>query len=227
MVLYHGAPALAFAGLALVLPALLGAVFGLVPGRRIDLCRSVLVHAGSETVWTYVSNVPALHAAHGRANEFGRIADWSLRHGDGDGPGSVWRARGTWASAPYWADVEIVSVVRWNEVAIRLLRDSLGTQRGLSDHRASLSLDVIGPDATKITWRLSARLRGPRLLAALILSPGRVRARLLDQGLRSLKVEIESATRARQETRPLPHETGRLDVPAPAPPPRRPPDPMA
>jgi len=191
----HGAPFFFFVASALVILPFLLASFGVLPGARIDLSRSVLVHAASERVWEHVGSVPALHAVHGKFKDFGRVTGWSLRHGDGESAGSVWRALGTWGATPYWADVEILRIVPGKEIAIRLRRDSLGTQRGLRDHVGSLSLESIGPDATKITWRLGARLRGPRRRLERLLSFHRLRARLLDQGLRSLKVEIDSATK--------------------------------
>jgi len=191
----HGAPFFFFVALALVILPFLLASFGLLPGARIDLSRSVLVHAASERVWEHVGSLPALHAVHGKFKDFGRVTGWSLRYGDGESTGSVWRALGTWGATPYWADVEILRIVPGKEIAIRLRRDSLGTQKGLRDHVGSLALESIGPDATKITWRLGARLRGPRLRLERLLSFQRLRARLLDQGLRSLKVEIDDATR--------------------------------
>jgi hypothetical protein len=212
----HGAPFFFFVASALVILPLLAASFGLFPGARIDLSRSVLVHAGCERVWEFVGSVPALHAGHGKVREFGRIIEWSLRHGDGESAGSVWRALGTWGASPYWADVEILRIVPGKEIAIRLRRDSLGTERGLRDHVGSLSLESIGPDATKITWRLGARLRGPRLLLVRLLSSRRLRARLLDQGLRSLKVEIDNATREGEHPPAVPAgEAGTLGVPPP------------
>ena len=214
----HGAPLFFLVVSAVVLLPLLAATFRLIPGGRIDLSRSVLVHAPCERVWEFVGSVPALHAGHGKIREYGRVTDWSLRHGDGGSAGSVWRVLGTWGPSPYWADVEILRLVPGREIAIRLRRDSLDTQRGLRDHVGTLSLEPIGPDATKITWRLGARLQGPRLLLVRLLSCRRLRARLLDQGLRSLKVEIDNATKA-GEQRPAapPGGTAPLDVPPPIP----------
>jgi uncharacterized protein YndB with AHSA1/START domain len=213
----HGAPFYLLVGSIVVLLPLLFVSFRFLPWARIDLSRSVLVHAGCERVWKFVDSVPTLHAGHGKVGEFGGIARWSLRHGDGAGAGSIWRATGTWGDSPYWADVEILRVVPGREIAIRLRRDSLGTQRGLRDHAGALSLESIGPEATKITWRLEARLRGPRLLAARLVSSRRLRARLLDQGLRSLKVEIESSADSAEQ--PPAAGRGEVDGPGVAPPP--------
>jgi hypothetical protein len=88
-----------------------------------------------------------------------------------------------------------------------------------------LSLEAIGPDATKITWRLRARLRDPGLLVARLLFSPRLRARLFDQGLRSLKVEIDDAARQGEAACATP--AGRPGAPtvlAPAPPARNPPE---
>jgi hypothetical protein len=222
--LAHGAPLFLLVAAALVLLPLLAALLGLFPGSLLDLSRSVLVHASGERVWEFVRRLPDLHARHGKIRDFGSIAEWTLRHGDGESEGSVWRARGTWGDSPYWGDVEILRFGPGKELTVRLRRDSLGTEKGLRDHLGSLTLEEIGPDATKLTWRLRARLRGPRLLCARLVSSPRLRARLLDQGLRSLKVEIDNATRelehaADRSTEP----SGTLAVPAPPPPARMPP----
>jgi len=214
----HGAPLFFFVASAFVIFPFLVAASGLFPRARIDLDRSVLVHAPSERVWEFVGSVPALHGVHGRFNDFGRVTGWSLRHGDGESAGSVWRAVGTWGASPYWADIEILRIVPGKEIAVRLRHDSLGTQRGLRDHVGSLSLESIDPGSTKITWRLGARLRGPRLRLARLLSSRRLRARLLDQGLRSLKVEIDNATKDLEGPPSVQTgETGALRVPPPLP----------
>jgi len=192
--LAHGAPFLVlFILTGLVFLLLAAAFLGLLPGGRLDLSRSVIVRGTPDRIWEFVRNLPALHARHGKGRDVGVITEWSLRHGDGEGAGSTWRARGTWRGAPYWADVEIVRAEPGKELAIHLLRDSLGTHRGLRIHVGSMTLEPAGPAATKITWRLRARLHNPRLLLVRLLFPSRLRARLFDQGLRSLKVEIEKA----------------------------------
>jgi len=192
--LAHGAPFLVlFILTGLVFLLLAAAFLGLLPGGRLDLSRSVIVRGTPDRIWEFVRNLPALHARHGKGRDVGVITEWSLRHGDGEGAGSTWRARGTWRGAPYWADVEIIRAEPGKELAIHLLRDSLGTHRGLRIHVGSMTLEPAGPAATKITWRLRARLHNPRLLLVRLLFPSRLRARLFDQGLRSLKVEIEKA----------------------------------
>ena len=204
----HGAPFYVLVALTLVILPLLLASFGLLPGARIQESRSVLIHAGCERVWEFVGSVPVLCSGHGKIRDFRRVTDWSLRHGDGESAGSVWRAIGSWGASPYWVDVEIIRVVPGKEIAIRLRRDSLGTHRGLRDHVGSLSLESIGPNATKLTWRLGARLRGPKILVARLLSSRRLHARLLDQGLRSLKVEIDIATKEKEPPAPPTGEAG-------------------
>jgi Polyketide cyclase / dehydrase and lipid transport len=215
----HAAPLVFIIASALVILPLLIVTFGPFPRTRVDLDRSVLVHAASQRVWEFVGSVPTLHGAHGRFKDFGRVTGWSLRHGDGRSAGSVWRALGTWGAVPYWADIEILRIDPGREIAVRLRHDSLGTQRGLRDHVGSLVLESIEPGATKISWRLGARLRGPRLRVAHLLSSRRLRARLLDQGLRSLKVEIDTATKDPEGPASVrAGDTGTLGVP---PPPRR------
>jgi polyketide cyclase/dehydrase/lipid transport protein len=217
-----GAPILLLVAAVVFLLYFFAALSGLLPGGRLDLSRSVLVHADSRRVWEVVRSLPALHEGHGKVRSFGRITGWSLVRGDGDAAGSVWRARGTWGATPYWADVELLRVVPGEELAIRLCRDSLGTHRGLRDHVGLLTLQPIGPDLTKITWRLRARLRSPRLLLARIVACKRLRALLLDQGLRSLKIEVDDAIGTRA---PVPAD--RADIPelqGPPPPVRIPPE---
>jgi len=222
--LAHGTPFLFLILSALVLLLLAAAFLGLLPGGRLDLSRSVMVRATPDRIWEFVRNLPALHARHGKGRDVGVITEWTLRHGDGEGAGSIWRARGTWRGVPYWADVEIVRADPGKEMAIHLLRDSLGTHRGLRIHVGSMTLEPAGPDATKITWRLRARLHNPRLLLARFLSPSRLRARLFDQGLRSLKVEIEQATHRDGSAVEAPDgQPGNFEVP-PAPPARIPPE---
>lgn len=159
---------------------------------RLDFSRSVLVRAPIGTAWEFVRRVPEVLARHGKVRERGGLDDWALRHGDGEAAGSIWRGHGRWDAADYWADVELVRIHPEREVAVRLLRDSLGTHRGLRDHLGVMRLEPIAPGATKVTWVVRARLRGPRLRLVRILSPGALRARLLDQGLRSIKMAIEA-----------------------------------
>ena len=197
---------------------------------RIDLSRSVLVRAPVTTTWEFVRRMPALLAHHARVREHGGFDDWSLQRGDGAAAGSVWRGRGRWDEGEYWADIEVVRCEPEREIAVRLLRDSLGTHRGLRDHLGSMELEPIAPAATKLTWRLRARLKGPRLRLARVVSPDLLRARLMDQGMRSIKVAIETMLEA--PAAEPPKASGRpgligSDAPPPSVRSPRPPDPPA
>jgi hypothetical protein len=214
---------------AALLAALLAAFLWI---GRLDLRRTVLVHARPDRVWDFVRHFPTLHARHGKALGLGSVESWGLARGDGECAGSVWRAGGLWGEAPYWAEIEIVRFRPGRELAVTLLRDSLGTHRGLRQHLGSLLVEPIAPETTKLTWSLRARLRGMRLRLARVRSPASLQARLFDQGLRSIKLAIESAVE-------LPGPGGRaLGDPAqgppaasppagPPPPGRRPPEPSA
>lgn len=215
---FSSAPLLLLAASLLVVVPLIAVVLGLLPGCRLDLSRSVLVHAPAEVVWDQVRGLPALLSRHGKARDFGLIADWTARHGNGESPGSVWRAHGTWRGSPYWVDVEIARVDPGKEVAIRLRRDSLRTERGLREHLGALTLQPLGPEATKVTWRLRARLRGPRIVLARLASSGSLQARLLDLGLRSLKIEIDRLARDREAPAGHPAGAAREIVVPPRPP---------
>lgn len=218
---------LAAGGTAVFLVALLFGVLGagaagLLIGRRLDLTRSVLVHAPLGRVWEFVRHLPALHERHGKARDLCRINEWTLCHGDGEHAGSVWRAHGAWDGSEYWADLEIVRVDPGRQLAFTLRRDSLGTHRGLRKHIGTLLLEEAGSSTTKITWRLRAELRVPRLLLARLSSRSRFQARLFDQGLRSLKVAIETSDReATQAARPA--DGSPMAATAPPPPVRIPP----
>lgn len=185
---------LALLGLGVLLLVATGSI--LLLAGRIDLRRSVMVHVPLAQAWQGIRHFPGLHGRHGKVRGLAAIEDWTLRRGDGEGPGTIWRAHGRWRDAPYWADVEIVRVDAGRELAITLIRDSLGTHRGLQGHLGSLTLEAIAPGTTKLTWRLRARLRGPRLRLAHVFSGPRLRARLFDQGLRSIKVRMEQTTAA-------------------------------
>lgn len=184
------------AGLAILATGVaLIAGFGLLRGRRLDQRRSVLVHVPARQVWESVRDLPALHGGFGKAREFGAARDFILHAGDGETSGSIWRVQGQWGGALYWAEVEIVRFKPQEVIGFRLLRDSLGTHRRLQDHLGALSLEAIDPRTTKVSWRLRARLRGPRLLVSRLLFRDRLAARLLDQGLRSIKLTLESSVR--------------------------------
>lgn len=185
---------LALLGLGVFLLVAAGTI--LLLAGRIDLRRSVMVHVSLAQAWQAIRHFPGLHGRHGKARGLAAIENWTLRRGDGEGPGTIWRAHGRWRDALYWADVEIVRVDAGRELAITLIRDSLGTHRGLEGHLGSLTLEAIAPGTTKLTWRLRARLRGPRLRLAHVFSGPRLRARLFDQGLRSIKVRMEQTMAA-------------------------------
>jgi len=206
--------------LSVVAMAVLAAVIvlmALVIAGRVNLRRSVLVHAPADHAWEFVRHFPTLHTRHGKARELCPITEWVLRRGDGERSGTVWRALGTWGGAGYWADVEIVRNDPGRELTVSLRGDSLGTHRGLRGHLGSLTIEPVGSAATNVTWRLRARLRGPRLILERLGAGPRLYARLLDQGLRSLKVEIDGAAQRVVEDTLQP--AGRADV-SETPPPR-------
>ena len=91
----------------------------------------------------------------------------------------------------------------------------MGTHRSLLDHLGVLTLETLDPGTTKLSWRLRARLRGRGLLSARLLSGDRLAARLLDQGLRSIKIALESSVRrARETTGDLPRADAHLPAEA-------------
>jgi hypothetical protein len=170
-------------------------VLGVRAGRDVDLNRAVLLHAPVEVAWEHIRFFPSLLATHGRVHAAGSIQDYALQKGDGETVGSIWRARGRWRGSPYWADVAIDQIEPCREIAVRLVQDSLGTHRGLTFHRGILRLEPNGPDSSKLSWRLEARLRGIHLLFARLRSFERLQARLLDLGLRSIKIAIDRVAR--------------------------------
>lgn len=215
-------PLVALAALAILAVVLLAA--GLRGTGRIDVRRSVRVHAAPDKVWQAVGHLPDLHFHHGKTRELGGIESWSLRRGDGLGTGSVWRAGGVVSGTAYWAEIEVVRAEPPRVLEIALLADSLETQRGLRAHRGVLTLEPMEAGSTKVTWTLQAHLRGLRARGMQLLRPGRLHALLLDQGLRSIKSRVEheagdepAATRA---ARPA---TGALPSPGPGRPDFRPP----
>jgi hypothetical protein len=159
---------------------------------RVHLHRSILVHASAERAWRRLCDLPLLVSRHGRAPGGVSLDDWSLREGDGETPGSVWRGRGGTGGRAVWVELQITRREPASEICFRLIRDSLKTHRALRLHRASLTLREISPGTTKVTWQLQARLHGPRLLLVRLLAPSTLRARLVDVGLRSVKGAIES-----------------------------------
>ncbi len=162
-------------------------------GRRVMERRTVLLHVPADRAWEFIRHFPTVHSGHARARGSVVVDRYLLKRGDGEEAGSVWRAEGLWGGAPYWADIEIARSIPQQELSVRLVHDSLGTHRGLADHLGTLSILPDGPGTSKLTWSLYARLKGPRLRMAQVLDPGLVKMRLLDVGLRSLKVSIEAA----------------------------------
>ena len=177
---------------ALVLAVFAAAVL-LRASARVELRRSVRVHATPRQVWETVGRFPDLHGRHGKARGLGPIEGWSLRQGDGNGSGTVWRATGTLAGAAYWADVEVVRAEAPRVLEVTLKADSLETERGLRAHRGVLTLEPADGGTTKVTWTLQAHLRGLRARLRRLTASGRLHALLLDQGLRSIKGRIEAA----------------------------------
>jgi len=171
---------------------LLGRLFA---GREMDEARSVLLHLPFERAWDAVRDFPALHAAHTRGRPRLLIKETLLREGSGQGPRSVWRQSGRWGEVDYWADLEVTEWDPPHRMTVRLVRDSLATHRGLMRHRGELTLVPEGPAVTKLTWRLSVRIGTLRLLLVRMLWPERMRARLLDLGLRSVKRAIDGVAR--------------------------------
>lgn len=207
---------------ALLLGVLAAGTAGVRIGRRLDVTRSVQVHASAGRAWEFVRHLPTLHERHGKARDLCHITEWTLRHGDGEHAGSVWRAHGAWDGSDYWADLEIVRVDPGRELAFTLRRDSVGTHRALRKHLGTLLLEEAGSGATKITWRLRAELRMPRLLLARLRSRSRLQARLFDQGLRSLKVAIDNSEREATEAGRS-ADAAPMAATAPSPPARNPP----
>jgi Polyketide cyclase / dehydrase and lipid transport len=226
------APVLLIAALMVLVLLAAGILFS--TAGRLDLRRSIIVHVPAAEAWRLVRHFPTLHARHGKVRLLGAIDDWALQRGDGEGAGSVWRARGRWGEAPYWATIEIVRSRPGCEIAIALRGDSLGTHRGLREHFGSLTLEEMTPGSTKLTWCLRARLRGARLRAERLVALPRLQARLFDQGLRSIKLSLESAFERSATAvllqdpdaakHPAGPESGRTGPGASPPPPPRPPD---
>jgi hypothetical protein len=188
-------PLQALVGAAIAL-VVIGAGVSLWSGRRVSERRTVLLHVPADRAWEVIRHFPSVHSGHARARGSVVFDRYLLKRGDGAEAGSVWRAEGLWGGAPYWADVEIARSIPQREISVRLLRDSLGTHRGLAEHLGTLSIQPNGPGTTKLGWVLRARLKGPRLRMAQILDPVQVKMRLLDIGLRSLKVSMEAAQAA-------------------------------
>ena len=196
------------------LVVLLLGVAAVSSGRRLNLRRTVLLHTPAHSAWEGIRCLPTLLARHGRIRDRGTIEDCLPLRGDADAPGAIWRARGTWGRRAYWAEIEVVRLEPGREVGVRLVRDSLGTHRGLGGHAGILTLEETGPGASKLTWRLRAELRSPRLRVARLVGSDRLAARLLDLGLRSVKVSLEQTAReAAEPSSPAPAgASGRADA---------------
>lgn len=202
---------------------------------RIDDRRSVLIHAPAAVVWERVRRVPDLLLTFGKLLDHARMDEPVVPIGmdeppvpaaDDAAPGSRWRLEGFWKAAPYWAEVELVRVRPQQTLEIRLAGDAFKTERGLGDHRGSLTIEAEGPELTKLSWQLRAHLKGPRLQTRHLLAPTTVRARLLDLRLRAIKVALEK--QVANATAPLPARpapqtpTSRKPLPPPSGP--RPPE---
>lgn len=169
-----------------------GAIAGLRRGAgRIDDKRSVLIHAPAAVVWERVRRVPDLLLTFGKLLDHARIDEPLVPTAEGTAPGSRWRLEGLWDDTPYWLEVEMVRMRPQQTLEFRLAADAFGTERVIGDHRGSLTIEVEGPELTKLSWQLRARLAGPRLQARHLLAPAAVRARLLDLRLRVIKVAVE------------------------------------
>jgi Polyketide cyclase / dehydrase and lipid transport len=169
----------------------------LVACREIDTRRAVVLHVPAERVWQIASEIPALLASHGRGRPVLDITSWRVVQGDGREPGTIWRSEGTWERRPYWSEIELVASQPPNGLAIRLVRDALGTQHALLRHRVEMQVIEVRPGRTKVTWRLSARIHRVRMLFGRYFASERIEARLLDIHLRSVKVAMELDGRGR------------------------------
>ncbi|HUD71280.1 MAG TPA: hypothetical protein VMQ62_04895 [Dongiaceae bacterium] len=165
----------------------------LIVGRTCRENRSVLLQVPIEAAWEALRDFGALHAAHGRGRPLMRIESSTLKRGDGLDPGSIWRQEGTWNDAPFWSEIEVVESEAPRRIVVSLRGDSFGTQAGLMRHRCEIDLAPFDARSTRLRLRMTARLNNLRLVLARTLSPERMHSRLLDLGLRSLKLAIEGA----------------------------------
>jgi hypothetical protein len=182
-----GIAVLAASSLVIVLAVMAGVRLRAV--ARVDTCRAVIVRLPPPVVWDLARTFPALYDAGGDTGEDG--VAWTLRGGNGETAGSVWRGRCVRDRRPCWFDVEVIETRPASRLAMVLIQDSFGTHRGLQGHRATLSLEPAAPASTKVTWRLQAHL-GLRLRWARIVSPRRLDTRLLNIHLRILKTRLEN-----------------------------------
>ncbi|HEV8121189.1 MAG TPA: SRPBCC family protein [Candidatus Polarisedimenticolia bacterium] len=187
----------------------------LVACREIDTRRTVMLHLPPERVWQLAADIPAFLAAHARGRPILEITGWRIVHGDGQSPGTIWRSEGTWERRPYWSEIELLAIRPPYGLAVRLVRDALGTQHALLRHRVEMHLIEVRKGRTKLTWRLSARIHRVRMLFGRYFASERIEARLLDIRLRSVKVALELDSRAQDR---LAARAGvRRDDPLPAP----------
>jgi hypothetical protein len=159
-----------------------------------------------EEAWKSIRDFGALHMAHGRGRPLVKIGSSTLLRGDGLEPGSIWRQRGTWDGANFFCEIEIVESEAPQRLVVSLHRDSFGTQQGLTRHRCIIDLAPFDAHSTRLRLRMTARLNNLRLVLGRTFSPERMQARLLDLGLRSLKLALEGAgaTAAEAAVMPLP-----------------------
>jgi hypothetical protein len=170
---------------------LCAAIVSLLTARSFEGTRTVLVHLPAAAAWEAVRDFGALHAAHVRGRGRLRITASTLCDGDGAAPGSAWRQRGLLDDSPYWAEIGLVAADAPRALAVRLLRDSLGTERGLARHHLEIRLVPEGDRGTKLVLRVSARLTGVRLPLMQRLAPARLAPLLLDLGMRSVKIAMD------------------------------------
>jgi hypothetical protein len=182
----------------------------LIVGRTCRENRSVLLQVPIEEAWEALRDFGALHAAHGRGRPVMSIESSTLKRGDGLEPGSIWRQKGTWDGVPFWSEIEVVESEAPQRIVVSLRGDSFGTQSGLMRHRCEIDLARFDAHSTRLRLRMTARLNNLRLVLARTFSPERMHARLLDLGLRSLKLAIEgsgvTAPSAPVAAYPLPSE---------------------
>jgi hypothetical protein len=165
----------------------------LVSGRRLETSRAIRVHIPLELAWAAVRDFGSLHAQHARGRPLLRIETSRLLQGDGTTPRSVWMQRGHWGDRPYWTEVELAAFEPPHRLAVRLRRDAFGTERGLRSHRCEFRLHRHDDRETRIVLAISARFSGFRLPWLNRIAPSRLRSRLLDLGMRSVKHAVGAA----------------------------------
>jgi len=196
----------------------------LLSSRRMETSRAIRLHLPADLVWSGVRDFGALHARHARGQPWLRLQSSTLLEGDGQTTQSVWLQRGRWDDQPYWAEIELVAIEPPNRLAVRLRRDSLATERGLWRHRCELRLVPEGDRETKLVLVVSARFAGLRLPVLRRLAPERLRSRLMDLAMRSIKHAVGATEVTAGAARGMAPAAGRssaddLGFPPPAPPP--------